>query len=169
MLAVSAFSSPLLNAAEPEATAAKQDAETLYALHHLVIPGILFSDNGARFFNDLFTGKTGPFLGIVEDPLGKTYASGLKIVPQHYQDFDLVMITFPGPITDPLCFHSALIKKGDTFRYFTLEKGTDISNIGTETFFCEWKQDRTHKNYGSKKYETSNEFRTDLIDFLKQK
>ena len=155
-------------AAGTVATAVKTDTETIYALHHMIIPGILFSENGSRFFNDLFTGNNAPFLGIVADPLGKSYADGIKIVPEHFPEFDIVFISFPGPIAEPLCVHSALVKKGDTFRYITLEQGNDVAKNGSKTFFCEWSAEHTHKNYGPRTYDSMSEFRTELVSFLKQ-
>jgi hypothetical protein len=165
------FCSAPFNAARAEeagASAVKQEKETIYALHHMIIPGILFSENGSRVFNDLFTGYTAPFIGIVEGPLGKTYSSGIKIVPEHFKEFDIVMISFPAPVTEPLCTHAALVKTGSTFRYITLETGNDIAGDGTRTFLCEWTAEHAHKNYGPRKYDTSKDFRAELSSFLKQ-
>jgi hypothetical protein len=163
-------SAPLSAARAEEAgkTAVTQEKDTIYALHHMIIPGILFSENGSRFFNDLFTGNTTPFLGIVEGPLGKAYASGIKIVPEHFKELDIVMISFPAPVTEPLCNHAALVRTGSTFRYITLEAGNDIAKDGTKTFLCEWTAEHAHKNYGPRKYDTSKEFKAELPTILKQ-
>ncbi|NTW52586.1 MAG: hypothetical protein HGB22_08360 [Chlorobiaceae bacterium] len=155
-------------AAAPATVTAPTETETTYALQHMIIPGILFSENGSRFFNDLFTGNNAPFLEIVEGPLGKAYASGMKIVPEHFQEFDIVIISFPTPYPEPLCIHSALVKKGDTFRYITLESGNDTTKNGTKTFLCEWSAEHVHKNFGPRKYVTAAEFRAELISLLKQ-
>jgi len=155
-------------AAEQATAPAKQETETIYALHHLIIPGILFSETGSRFFNDLYTGNSAEFLRIVEEPLGKAYSAGLKIKAEHRPDFDLVLISFPEPVTEPLSRHAALIKTEDTFRYITLEEGNDIAKNGYKTFLCEWAADNTRKNYGPRKYDTLSDFRTELITFLKQ-
>jgi len=155
-------------AAEQPAATAKQETETTYALHHMIIPGILFSETGSRFFNDLFTGNTAEFLRIVEGPLGKAYSDGLKIKAEHRPDFDLVLISFPEPVTEPLCRHAALVRKGDTFRYITLEKGNDIAGKGYRTFLCEWSADNTRKDYGPRKYDSLNDFKAELLTFLKQ-
>ncbi|TLU81636.1 MAG: hypothetical protein FDX21_11210 [Chlorobium sp.] len=161
------FATPsLLIAATP--VTEKDEISNIYTLHHAVLPGILFSNNGSLFFNDLFTGKTAPFLDIVEKPLGKSYASGIKIVPEHHPGFDLVLISFPEPIIEPLCVHAALVRKGSVFRYITLEKGNDIGKTGTKTFFCEWSPEHTHKNYGARMYDVVSEFDKDIITFLKQ-
>jgi len=157
-----------VRAAEPVTAPANQETETIYALHHMIIPGILFSETGSRFFNDLFTGNTTEFLRIVEGPLGKAYSTGLKITTDHRPDFDLVLISFPEPITEPLCRHAALVRKGDTYRYITLEEGNDIAKNGYKTFLCEWAADNTRKNYGPRKYNALNEFKAELITFLKQ-
>jgi hypothetical protein len=167
-LCVGTVSIPSPAKAAEQAAAPAQEKDTVYALHHLIIPGILFSENGSRFFNDLFTGNNAEFLGIVEGPLGKAYASGMKIAADHRPDFDLVLISFPDPITEPLCRHAALVRKGDTFRYITLEEGNEVDRTGTGTFFCEWTADHTHKNYGSRKYDTLGDFKAELIRFLKQ-
>jgi hypothetical protein len=155
-------------AAEPAAAPAKQEKDTIYALHHMIIPGILFSDTGSRFFNDLYTGNSAEFRRIVEEPLGKAYSAGLKIKAEHHPDFDLVLISFPEPVTEPLCRHAALVRKGDTYRYITLEEGNDIARNGCKTFLCEWAADNTRKSYGPRKYDTLNEFKAELITFLKQ-
>ncbi|NTU97188.1 MAG: hypothetical protein HGA62_05140 [Chlorobiaceae bacterium] len=142
--------------------------ELIYTLHHAVIPGILFSDKGAMFFGDLTSGNNAPFHQIVEGPLGKDYASGMKIIPEHYPDFDIVLISFPVPVEEPHNVHAALVKKNGTFRYITLEKGNDVGNLGTKTFMCEWSADHNHKNYGARKYDDLESFRKELLDFLKK-
>ncbi|TLU83478.1 MAG: hypothetical protein FDX30_10630 [Chlorobium sp.] len=170
------FSTPfIVLAAQTQATQtqaplpkAPDQKELIYALQHEIIPGILFSDKGTLFFNDLFSGNTGPFLQIIEEPLGYTYASGIKISPEHIDDTDLVLISFPVPADEPQVFHVFLVRKSGTFRYLALEKGNDVGNIGTKSFFCEWSADHNHKNYGSRKYEEATAFRKELLDFLKK-
>lgn len=163
-----AFVSPS-SAAEPAAATAttKPDTGDLYALHHVVIPGILFSDNGSRFFNDLFTGNTSQFLGMVESGAGKSYAATLKITHEHHPEFDIVIISFPEPFVEPLCRHAALVKSGNTFRYLTLEEGNDIGNTGAKTFFCEWSPAHKHLNFGPRNYTDINAFRSELLTVLK--
>jgi len=157
-----------LHAETLEASASTDFNKKLYNLHHGLVPGILFSGNGALFFNDLFAGNTATFLKIVEESLGKTYADGIKIVPEHSADFDMVLMSFPEPLYEPLNLHAALVRKNGEFRYITLEKGNTIGGSDAKSFFCEWTADHTHKNYGSRDYETLSAFRTELFTFLKQ-
>lgn len=158
------------NTAAPRQEQASQTdrKELIYTLHHAVIPGILFSEKGTMFFDDLTSGNTAPFLQIVEEPLGKEYAVGMKIIPEHYSDFDIVLISFPMPVDEVHNFHAALVKKNGTFRYITLEKGNDAGNLGTKTFMCEWSADHKHKNYGARNYDDLISFRKELLDFLKK-
>lgn len=157
-------------AEQPAATQGKPpDRNDLtYTLHHEIIPGILFSDKGTLFFNDLFTGKTGQFVNVVEEPLGKTYASGMKFKAEHRPDFDIVLISFPEPLAEPQNYHAALVRANGAFRYITLEKGNEIGNTGMKTFFCEWSAEHNHKNYGPRKYADLASFRNELPDFLKK-
>ncbi|NTV98356.1 MAG: hypothetical protein HGA70_04260 [Chlorobiaceae bacterium] len=168
MLSVSPASGA--NTAEPPKDQNKQpdQKDLIYTFHHAVIPGILFSDKADMLFNDLTSGNTGPFLQIAEGPLGKTYASGIKIIPEHYAEFDIVLISFPSPVEEPNNFHAALVRKNGTFRYITLEKGNDIGNLGTKSFMCEWTADHNHKNYGPRKYDDLASFTKELLDFLKK-
>ena len=138
-------------------------SDDIYTLHHAVIPGILFSDKGTQLFNDLFTGKTKAFLDIIEPALGKNYVTDMKIVPEHHQDFDLVLISFPTPEREELCYQAALVKKGEVLRYITLEKGS--ANIMAS--FCEWTADHTHHDYGTRKAVDGKTFRNDLLTLLK--
>jgi hypothetical protein len=157
-------------AEQPSATQGKQPErnDLVYTLHHQIIPGILFSDKGTLFFNDLFTGKTGQFVKIVEEPLGKAYASGMKFKAEHRPDFDIVLISFPEPLAEPQNYHAALVRTNGAFRYITLEKGNDIGNTGMKTFLCEWSAEYNHKNYGPRKYTDLASFRNELPDFLKK-
>ena len=163
------FTNPsALQAAKPQAITSTKPDKELYNLHHGVIPALLFSDNGTLFFNDLFAGKTGSFLKIVEESVGKTYATGIKIVPAQYPDFDIVLISFPEPVYEPLNYHAALVRINGVFRYITLEKGNNISGSESQSFFCEWKADHTHMNYGPRNYDALTAFRAELITFLKK-
>lgn len=163
-----AFVSPS-SAAEPvtASATAKPDIGDIYTLHHNIIPGILFSENGSRLFNDLFTGNTSQFLGMVESGVGKSYAATLKITHEHQTGFDIVIISFPEPFSEPLCRHAALVKSGNTFRYLTLEEGNDIENTGAKTFLCEWSEAHKHLNYGPRNYNDSGAFRSELLSMLK--
>jgi len=142
--------------------------ELIYTLDHAVIPGILFSDKGDMFFNDLTSGNTGPFLQIVEGPLGKAYASGIRIIAEHQNDFDIVVFSFPPPVEEPNNYQAALVRKKGTYRYITLERGNDVGNTGAKAFLCEWTADHTHKNYGPRTYDDLASFRKELAEFLKQ-
>ncbi|MCE1273801.1 MAG: hypothetical protein LWW75_04650 [Chlorobiales bacterium] len=163
-----AFVSPS-SAAEPETASAtaKPDIGDLYTLHHNIIPGILFSENGSRLFNDLFTGNTSQFLDMVESGVGKSYAATLKITHEHHTGFDIVIISFPEPFPEPLCRYAALVKSGNTFRYLTLEEGNDIGQTGAKTFLCEWSAAHKHLNYGPRNYTDSGAFRSELLSMLK--
>ncbi len=161
-------SQAVLRAANVEASSSTDFNKKLYNLHHGLIPGILFSGNGALFFNDLFAGNTVTFMKIVEESLGKTYADGIKIVPEHYADFDVVLMSFPEPLYEPLNYHAALVRKNGEFRYITLEKGNTIGGSEVKSFLCEWTADHTHKNFGPREYEALSAFRTELLTFLKK-
>jgi len=91
----------VLLAAKSQAASSTAEDKELYAFHHGVIPGILFSENGTLFFNDLFSGTTGPFMKMAEESLGATYAAGIKIAAEHFADFDIVLMSFPEPAFEP--------------------------------------------------------------------
>jgi len=152
----------------PQPTAGELSAENIYTLQHKLMPGILFSDKGALMFNDLFTGNTGPFFQMTREPLGSAYASGIKFIPEHHPDFDIVLVSFPAPYTEPSCFHAALVKTGNTFRYVTLEVGNDVEGVKSVSFLCEWTPEFKHLNYGSRRYDDLKSFRTELLSFLKK-
>lgn len=154
-------------AEQPAAATARQGTDAIYALHHQVIPGILFSENGPRFFNDLFTGNTAPFLGVVESGLSAGYASSLKFATEHHPGFDLVLISFPDPFVEPLCRYAALVRTGNAFRYLALEEGSDIGGSSSKTFLCEWSKEHKHLNHGPRSYTDLGSFRTELPTFLK--
>ncbi len=156
--------------AQPTAAQEKQPdrSELIYALHHEIIPGILFSDKGSLLFNDLFSGKTGPFIEMAEGPLGKAYASEMKFSAEHGKNLDIVLISFPTPSAEPQNYHAALVRMNGNFRYITLEKGNDTGNTGMKTFFCEWNAEHKHLNYGPRKYDDLASFRKELLDFLKK-
>ncbi|NTU54061.1 MAG: hypothetical protein HGA97_10260 [Chlorobiaceae bacterium] len=155
--------------AEPTSTVMKIDSSTnemLYALHYAIIPGILFSETGSRFFNDLFTGNTAPFREIVEGPLGKEYASGMTFTSVHKNSYDLVLISFPQPRFEALSLHAALVKKDGKYRYITLEDFSDIAKNGSKTILAELTADNSHKNLGAKNYDTKESFLNELDKFL---
>lgn len=155
---------------EPTASVLKIDSstnETLYALHFAIIPGILFSENGTRFFNDLFTGNTEPFRKIVEEPLGKEYASGMTFTPVHKNSYDLVVISFPQPRLQALSLHAALVKKDGKYRYITLEDFNEASKSSSQTILAELTADNAHKNLGARTYDSKESFLNDLDKFLK--
>ncbi|NTW83566.1 MAG: hypothetical protein HGB36_09410 [Chlorobiaceae bacterium] len=156
--------------AQPASAQEKQPDrnELIYALHHEIIPGILFSDKGSLLFNDLFSGKTGPFIEMVEGPLGKAYASEMKFSAEHGKNLDIVLISFPIPSAEPQNHHAALVRINGSFRYITLEKGNDAGNTGMKAFFCEWNAEHKHLNYGPRKYDDLASFRKELLDFLKK-
>jgi hypothetical protein len=152
----------------PRQTAAKASAEDIYTLQHKVMPGILFSDKGALMFNDLSTGNSGPFLQMVQEPLGAEYASGIKFAHERHPDFDIVLVSFPAPYTEPGCFHAALVKSGNTFRYVTLESGGDLKGVKSISYLCEWTPEFKHRNYGARNYDDLSSFRAELLAFLKK-
>lgn len=156
--------------AQPAASQEKlpDRSELIYALHHEIIPGILFSDKGSLLFNDLSSGKTGPFTEMVEGPLGKAYASEMKFSADRGKNLDIVLISFPAPSAEPQNYHAALVRINGNFRYITLEKGNDTANTGMKTFFCEWNAEHKHLNYGPRKYDDLESFRKELLDFLKK-
>ncbi len=159
------------SAASKEATrptAATPSTEDIYTFHHRVIPGVLFSDKGSLMFNDLFTGKTGPFIQMVQEPLGAAYSSGIRFATEHHTDYDIVLISFPAPFAEPNCFQAALVKTGNTFRYVTLEVGNDVAGVKTVAFLCEWSSEFKHLNYGARNYNDLKTFRTELLSFLKR-
>lgn len=157
-----------LLAANSQAASSTAADKELYAFHHGVIPGILFSENGTLFFNDLFSGTTGPFMKMAEESLGATYAAGIKIVSEHYADYDIVLMSFPEPAFEPLNYHAALVRKNGEFRYITLEKGNNIGGADVRSFFCEWKADQTHLDFGPRNYDALNAFRGELLTFLRK-
>ncbi len=103
---------------------------------------------------------------MVEKFYGKAYASGIKIVPEHYLDFDIVLMSFPKPANEPLNYHAALVRKNGNFRYITLEKGNSIDGAGVKSFFCEWTSSKIHSNFGPRSYERLTAFREELLTFL---
>ncbi|NTV66962.1 MAG: hypothetical protein HGB06_04635 [Chlorobaculum sp.] len=154
---------------EPTASVIKLDSstnETLYALHFAIIPEILFSETGPRFFNDLFTGNTAPFREIVEGPLGKEYASGMTFAPVHKNGYDLVLISFPQPRLQALCIHAALVKKDGKYRYITLEEFNAPATNGANTVLAELTSDNAHKNLGAKNYDSKESFLIDVDKLL---
>jgi hypothetical protein len=159
-----------LGAAAPPASAAAASTtmtDDIYTLQHKVIPGILFSDKGTMLFEDLFSGRTEVFHSMVKGALGEAYDSGMKFKPEHHPDYDIVLISFPPPFAEPACFHSALVKSGNTFRYITLEAGNDIGGTRTASFLCEWTPESAHRNYGPRSYKELDAFRSELLTFLK--
>jgi hypothetical protein len=154
---------------EPSVSAIRIDSttsQTIYTLHYAIIPGILFSATGSRFFNDLFTGNTAPFLEIVEGPLGKEYASGIKISPIHKSTCDLVLISFPQPQFQALCIQAALVKKDGKYRYITLEEPDKSDINGTKTVVGEWTSDNNHNIYGQRNYDDQESFLNEIDKLL---
>jgi hypothetical protein len=140
--------------------------QTLYTLHQIIIPGILFSIKGDMFFNDLFTGNTANFRNIAEGPLGKGYASGMKIAAEKIGGFEVVLISFPDPVFEPLNRHAALVKTGETFRYITLEESGSSIDENPKTNLCEWDAEHQHKSFGPRSYNDLDSFRRDLNKLL---
>lgn len=154
---------------EPTATVMKIDSSTkemLFALHYAIIPEILFSENGPRFFNDLYTGNTKPFRDIVEEPLGKEYATGITFTPVHKNGYDLVLISFPEPRFEALSIQAALVKMGGKYRFITLENFSDTAKSSSKTVMGELTADNGHMNLGSKNYDDLNSFQNDLDKLL---
>jgi hypothetical protein len=156
--------------AETTSQADRQPGEkdNLYTLHHQVIPGILFSDSGSAFFNDLFNGNTARFMSIVEKLSGKTYAAGMKVSAERHPEFDMVLISFPEPAEMPLLYHAALVRKEGAFRYLTLEKTVDFSKNGSRACLCDWTKEHVHRNYGPRSYDGLKPFREEVIAMLKK-
>ena len=140
--------------------------DTLFALHYAIIPEILFSENGPRFFNDLYTGNTAPFREIVEGPLGKEYASGMTFTPVHKNGYDLVLISFPQPRFEALSIHAAIVKKDGKYRYLTLENFSATATDGSKTIMDEVTSENAHNNLGAKNYDDRISFQNDLDKLL---
>jgi len=153
-------------AAQQNAT--KPAPEDIYTLQHQLLPGILFSDKGSLLFNDLFSGKTAPFIAMVQEPLGTRYTSGIGFSREHLDNSDVVLISFAPPFTEPNCLHAALVRQGDTFRYITLEFGNTVEKVRSTAFLCEWTPDFRHINYGARNYDDLKSFRSELLTILRK-
>lgn len=153
--------------AAPTVTSASQ-FDLIYALHHKVIPGILFSDKGTLMFDDLFAGRTETFHTMVLSGMGSAYADGITISRDHQPAVDMVLISFPDPLVEPACFHAILVRQGSAFRYLTLESGGNTGGQGLITFLGEWTRDGKHMNYGPRAYRDMASFKNEVPALLQR-
>lgn len=141
-----------------------QPQQDPYMLQHRIIPRILFNSDG-QFFAKLHAGEFDTFRAAVAKTNGQAYADGLRF--KTTENPDIVFITFPDPARMPLCYHAAMIRTADGFRYLTLERTEDILSQGFLTALCEWTPDGGHHNYGPRTYASLMSFEQEVRSILK--
>jgi len=152
---------------KPEPTGSVEEKPTPdpYALHHRVFPNLLFKSEG-KFFTTLHDGEFERLREIISENYGPAYSKAMRMKSVSLPD--IVFISFAEPARAPLCYHVALIKKGETFLYLTLEKSEDILSTGVKSAFCGWTVDGSHVNYGARHYTSLAEFEEEVRSFLAQ-
>ena len=88
--------------------------------------------------------------------MGKDFAQ--KLVVRPLVDSTQVLIIFQEPTEPALCFYAIVQKKGDKYRYLTLELTEDLFGNGNKTVFGEWDEAGGHKNLGTRKYSDAESF-----------
>ena len=143
-----------------------QAPEDPYMMQHRVLPRLLFGKEGNEFFAQLMQGDFTALRDTVARTQGTTYAEGMRI--KINRNPDIVFITFPEPARMPLCYHVALVKTADGFRYLTLEKTEDLLGQGIFACFCEWTPNGQHMNGGPRTYKSLTEFEREILAQLKE-
>ena len=154
----------------PDSVAAEVPKLTMYQYEYQLIPMLLgqmgvsqeFLDNlsDVRYLNEFIL----PMMGATCD----FDMSAVSVQRMKRGDKDIVVYTFPTPKRIPDAKYGAIVKMGDKYRYFTLEKSLDGYWVLGESE-CSV-QNLSHKNYGDVPESETPEMFVDLIDekgFLK--
>ncbi|MFI5335901.1 MAG: hypothetical protein ACHQ5A_03910 [Opitutales bacterium] len=133
-----------------------------YYFEHQLLPRWTHGSKGA-FYADLVQGRTERLIEAATEIVGREFAAALKVRPLTAPEG--VLLVFPRPDEVPECFAAAVLRDGDGFRYFTLEKGEDIMKDGTKAFLCEWRKQEGkpfHANLGPRHYDDAEKFVEEL-------
>jgi hypothetical protein len=141
----------------------EQQGTELYALHHRILPDWLFNSNGLLFVS-LLNDDIDRLRESIAEIAGPEYAAG--VTSKVSADKRVVYITFPKPLRVPICYHVALLKTPEGYRYLTLERTEDPLSLGDVTFLCEWTPDMTHLNYGPRRYRSLDKFEAEVAALL---
>ena len=128
----------------------------LYSFEHKIIPSWLW---GSQYFlDDLFKVGERKVLYTAISDIYKKEGQELPYKPEDFGGFHgqlsetlyVSTLVFPSPKEVTECFCSIIFfdKTDNRKAYYTFELGKDMDGSDLQ-FFCEWKQDGTHMNYGS--------------------
>ena len=134
----------------------KQFLDIVYYLEHRFIPETLF-DEEHDLIRALATRENvlyEIFDGMCDEKKEQNPFSpeDFKVNSFHVRDDWFALdITFPSPERTPLCYAMYIFYKNDGSGKgcFTVERGKNEKGIECG-FLCEWKQDKSHINYGPK-------------------
>ena len=128
--------------------------DKVYYFQHTVLPAILFASDGA-FFTDLKNGDY-KIINFAKDVIDDDFSKAMDIQP--VRNMDAYTITFQEPKEHPECYYALIIKDGDDYLYYTLERGVDLSGAGAPRVLCQWEQDERHIKHGVRDCEDLESF-----------
>ena len=150
---------PLFSATDGTKPAEPTFHQKVYYFEHQLLPEWTHQTKG-EFFSDLSKGKLDRITEAATDIVGKDFAQKLSV--RTLPGSSRVLIKFEEPGEPPLCFFALVEKRGDAFRYFTLERTEDIFEDGTRSVFGEWDGQGAHMNLGTRKYSDEEHFLADI-------
>ena len=133
--------------------------QNIYYFQHRLLPKWTFESQGA-FFDDLMNGNLDKLIQAASEIVGDDFSQ--RIIIKKYDESNGVLLTFPAPQEPPECFFIYIFKRKDGFRFYTYENTIDLFGSGVKGAVCEWSEDRTHKNWGSRNYNDSDSFVSEL-------
>ena len=133
--------------------------QQIYYFQHRLLPKWTHESKG-MFFNDLMHDHTEKLVAAASEIVGKEFSRKISI--QKYAEAKGVLLTFPQPKEPTECFFIYIVKTGDGFRFYTYEKTEDLFGSGDKGVVGEWSADRTHSNFGSRKYDDADSFVAEL-------
>ncbi len=138
---------------------ADEYGKQVYFLHHRLLPEAIFQSEG-RFFADMVSGNRERFNDIVSEYVSQQYAD--NIVYSVVDDGRGLLLEFPTPTHMPNCYFALVLKRDDTFSYFTFERSFEVAeNNGFFGVLGGW-QGESHFNLGPRMYQDAFEFVKEL-------
>lgn len=139
--------------------------DRLYAFEHRVLPRWTHQSSGV-FFADLEKGSVDRMKEAATEMVSSEFAAALKV--RNVLQPTGVIITFQHPPKPVACFFAFVTKSGEDHRYLTLEMTEDILGLGFKSVIGEWTPDGSHKNLGSFKFDSEEDFLRELQRILKK-
>ena len=138
--------------------------QKVYHFQHQIIPRWTHDSNGA-FFNYLNNDRINRLIATASQIVSPEFSAAISV--KKYPDARGLLISFPAPTETPECYYIYIHKNndGNKFSLFTYEKTRDLFKHGDKGVIGSW-SDKSHSNFGTRTYEDSDSFVSDVQNII---